>query len=51
MVLFYFGGDGGNRNRVLKHILKAFFVCSLFFKLSPHKTAANSLFATVGSYT
>lgn len=48
--LFY-GGDGGNRNRVLKHILKAFFVWSLLFKLSPHKTTANSLFATVGPYT
>lgn len=48
---FLNGGDGGNRNRVLKHILMAFSVCSLLFKDSPHKTTADSLFAAVGSVT
>ncbi len=46
-----FGGDGGNRNRVLKSFIGAFYMLSLLFGDSPHETAANSLFATVGSDT
>ncbi len=47
----FFGGDGGNRNRVLKSFIGAFYMLSLLFGDSPHETAANSLFATVGSDT
>jgi len=30
-----FGGDGGNRNRVLKPLIKAFYMLSLLFGIPP----------------
>ena len=45
------GGDGGNRNRVLKPLIKAFYMLSLLFRIPPDNTTADSLIASVGSDT
>ena len=46
-----FGGDGGNRNRVLKRFIGAFYMLSLLFEISPGDTATDSLIVSVGSDT